>query len=195
MSGLNFNVGKDGKPIPICTHCGKKGHPELKCWEKHGKSDKAAGRISYGKSTGRSAGGFKCYKCGGPYMKRNCPKLGNSDDNKNESEGIKGIFINVMMGEEIKPIKMEIKVQEEAEDLSINSIGEKMNYANALKKGNDNVIEFLGDTGAQMHCMVKDPGSLWNEVKLNASAKFGNDSKAKMMKGDLNVGNSTYSVL
>jgi len=115
--------------------------------------------------------------------------LGNSDkDDKNESEGINGLFINVMMCEEIKPIKMEIKVQEEVEDLSINAIREKMNYTNTLKKGNDNVIEFLGDTGAQMHCMVSDPGSLWNEVKLDTSAKFGNGSKAKMMKkGDLNV--------
>ena len=63
-----------------------------------------------------------------------------------------------------------------------------MNYAGTLKGGDDDVIKFLGDTGAQMHCMVSDPGTLWNEKKLNTSAKFGNDSKAKMMKkGDLNV--------
>jgi hypothetical protein len=32
-----------------------------------------------------------------------------------------------------------------------------MNYAGTLKGGDDDVIKFLGDTGAQMHCMVSDP--------------------------------------
>jgi hypothetical protein len=184
MSGLNFNVGKDGKTIPICSHCGKKGHGEPKCWEKHGKPDKNKdSKMRFGKSTGA----IKCYKCGGPHMKRNCPKLGNSDkDERKASEGINGLFINVMMCEVIEPKEEENKVLEE-EELSINVITKK-NYADALKGGITNVVEFLGDTGAQMHCMMSDPGTLWNEKKLNTSAKFGNDSKTKIeKKGDLNV--------
>jgi len=71
MSGLNFNVGKDGKEIPVCTHCGKKGHSDAKCWKKHGKPEKTGSGAGSGKSYDKST--FKCYKCGGPHMKRDCP--------------------------------------------------------------------------------------------------------------------------
>jgi hypothetical protein len=180
-------VGKDGKEIPVCTHCGKKGHSDAKCWKKHGKPEKTGSGAGSGKSYDKST--FKCYKCGGPHMKRDCPKMGRGDkDDKGGSEGINGLFINVMMCEEITDqIEHKVEIQDEAEELSINAIAKKMNCAGALK-GDDDVIEFLGDTGAQMHCMVKDPGTMWNEKKLGSSATFGNDSKAVIKKkGDLNV--------
>ena len=50
MSGLNFNVGKDGKEILVCSHCGKKGHSDTKCWKKHGKPEKTSNGGSEGKS-------------------------------------------------------------------------------------------------------------------------------------------------
>jgi len=105
MSGLNFNVGKDGnKTIPTCLHCGKKGHADLKCWKKHSKPEKTGSEMSNGKSNGKST--FKCYKCGGPHMKRNYPLLGKIDkEDKSDSGGINGLFINIMMCEEIEPKK------------------------------------------------------------------------------------------
>ena len=123
-------------------------------------------------------------------MKRDCSKMGRgNNDDKGGSEGINGLFINVMMCEEITDqIEDVIKVQDETEELSINAITKKMNYARALKGDDDQVIEFLGDTGAQMHCMVKDPGTMLNEKKLGSSATFRSDSKAVIKKkGDLNV--------
>jgi len=149
VSGLNFNVNEDRIKcaIPKCGFCGRLGHEgDPKCWKKHGRPKKKSRNGRYRNS--RSSSSFKCYKCSGDHMKRDCPKLKETKDDKETSEGINGLFIHVMMCEEIEPEEVKIKVHEEEGKLSINMVMEKTNYKDALKKRDDDTVEFLGDTGA-----------------------------------------------
>ena len=87
--------------------------------------------------------------------------------------------------EEIEPVQEEIEKKGDDEELSVNMI---MNYKKALERKQLKVLQFLGDTGAQMHCMMSDTGTLTNEMKVTATESFGNASKTKIeKKRDLNV--------
>lgn len=49
-------------------------------------------------------------------------------------------------------------------------------------------IMFLGDTGAQMHCLTTKPGGMDNVKKIKSGAKLGNEIKMKIdTKGDLQM--------
>jgi len=189
ISGLNFHMGKEEKmrnPNIECRSCGKKGHISKNCWAKNGKP---SFNKKYEKRSG--SGAFECWNCGEEgHSKKDCPKpkKNNNESNRNDSGGINGLFINAMWCEEIEPVEEEIDNEDEEAEMSINAV-EKMDYKKALNKKKESaVLEFLGDTGAQMHCMMSDPGTLRNEKKVTTSASFGNASKTKIeKKGDLNT--------
>ena len=89
--------------------------------------------------------------------------------------------------EEIELIEEDIKEKNNDKELSVNVV-QVMNYEKALEQKERKVLEYLGDTGVQMHCMISNTGTLTNEKKVMTSASFGNVSKTKIeKKGDLNV--------
>ena len=92
------------------------------------------------------------------------------------------MFINLVTCVECETDEVKVKEVHAVEMNYKNALTEKKEEKKVKKIGS---IEFLGDTGAQMHCVMIDPG-MRNVKTIKLDAKFGNDSTSKInTKGDL----------
>ena len=136
-----------------CGHCGKPYHTADQCWEKHPHLKATAMKKKFNKKNigGKDKSGFKCWKCGGDHMKRDCPLKnngGNNSDLKKDGDDVNGLFMGMTLCQEIKKNDEEIKYEMgiflgEEEELSVNVASEKRN-----SNGNE---YWLADKGSQIH--------------------------------------------
>ena len=128
-----------------CTHCGKDYHTADECWEKNPHLKSIAMKKKNNKKNigGKDKSSFKCWKCGGDHIKRDCPKKSSGGDNKSDDkkdgDNVNGLFMGMTLCQEIKKSDEQILdgIKEEMgiflgkeEILLVNVASEKRNGGN-----------------------------------------------------------------